>query len=391
MPRAAGSPELDALIDRVLEAAGSPENRRRRSVRPRMCFQLEEPIAFTLLDDMSVERFYSDPLYNAEQTLRWRLWRWETFPDDGMPIETSLPAHLGFYPEYTYAGLWVRYNERGVPDIQADHPLATDPDLRHLAPLDFERSGWMPRALAWHQSITELVKGRLEVPFAATWWRGCLDIAIQLRGYEGFLTDTAERPAFAHNLLSFLTEQRCRWWEAYCARFGKPLEPTFIGDDWINVPFISPALFRDFVLPRYLEIERFHGGIAGIHSCGNQAPVQKHLLEIRSLPSLEVSPWTDLEATLVNVPADKQLVVSIHPNDVLCASPEEMERRLATILRLCEGRRFMVGTSGLTPLSTDIDDFVRRVRTWTRIARNLSARAASLTAPVAGAAKESLS
>lgn len=216
-----------------------------------------------------MERFYSDPLYHAEQSLLRKLWRWETFPDDGLPIDAVLPASLGFYPEYTYAGLSVRYNERGIPDIQTDHPVSSDPDLRHLAPVDFARSGWMPRALAWHDQLTRLAGGRLEVPFAATWWRGCLDMAIQLRGFEVFLSDTVERPDFVHALLSFLVEQRCRWWDGYYRNFGKPREPTFVGDDWINVPFISPSLFRDFVLPRYLDIERFHGGIAGIHSCGN--------------------------------------------------------------------------------------------------------------------------
>ncbi len=101
-----------------------------------------------------------------------------------------------------------------------------------------------------------------------------------------------------------------------------------MADDWINVPFISPELFRDFVLPPYLAIERFHGGIGSVHSCGNQAPVQRYLLEIRSLPQLEVSAWTSLDETLVNVPASKTLWISLHPNDVLCASPTEMEAKL---------------------------------------------------------------
>ena len=71
------------------------------------------------------------------------------------------------------------------------------------------------------------------------------------------------------------------------------------------------------------------------------------------------------------MPADKELVVSLHPNDVLCASPQEMERKLASILSACRGRKVTIATSGLTPLTPDIDDFVRRVRTWTQIARKV--------------------
>jgi len=362
---------LDALIERVKAAAESPENRRRAERKPRIFFQLEEPIASVLVDGLSVERYYSDPLYYAERVLDRKLWRWENFPDDDLCIDTIIPASLGFYPEYTYAGMSVCYDARGVPQIQTDHPISRDPDLRHLRPVSFATSGWMPRALRWHEELRRLAAGRLDVPFAAPWWRGCLDLAIQLRGFEGFLGDTAERPQFVHSLLSYLVEQRCRWWEDYGRHFRKEREPSLVGDDWINVPFISPDLFRDFVLPRYLEIERFHGGIAGIHSCGNQEPVQKYLLRIQSLPALEVSAWTDLGRTLSNVPADKELVVSLHPNDVLCASPREMERKLTSILTACRGRKVTIATSGLTPLTPDIDDFVRRVRTWTQIARKV--------------------
>ncbi len=370
-PRGPGHKRLDALIDRVRTLAESAQSRERASRSPRIFFQLEEPIASTLIDGLSVERFYSDPAYFAERTLLRKLWRWDTFPDDDQQIDTVLPASLGFYPEYTYVGMGVRYDERGVPGIQADHPISRDPSLRHLQAVDFDRSGWMPRALWWHEELSRLAAGRLEVPFAATWWRGCLDLAIQLRGYEAFLSDTVERPGFAHSLLSWLVEQRCRWWEAHDRRFGRKRAPSFVGDDWINVPFISPELFRDFVLPRYLEIERFHAGIAGIHSCGNQAPVQRFLLQIRSLPGLEVSPWTDLGASLANIPADKELVISLHPNDVLCASAAEMEQKLLSIITVCRGRRITIGTSGLTPLTPDIPAFVERVRAWTTIARKV--------------------
>ena len=297
-----------------------------------------------------------------------KLWRWENFPEDDLSIDTVLPASLGFYPEYTYAGMSVQYTERGVPEIQQDHPLSRDPDLGLLSPVDFAGSGWMPRALQWHQDLTGIAAGRLEVPFAATWWRGCLDLAIQLRGFEAFLSDTAERPQFTHSLLGFLVEQRCRWWDAFGRHFHREREPSFVGDDWINVPFISPSLFRDFVLPRYQEIERFHGGIAGIHSCGNQEPVQKYLLQIQTLRTFEVSAWTSLERTLSNIPPDRNLVISLHPNDVLCASERQMGEKLGSILAACRGRKITIATSGLTPLTPDREDFVRRVRTWTEIA-----------------------
>ena len=373
MPRPvdpAARSRIGRLIDRVLDAVASPENQRRREGRY-FSFALEEPIAWTIIEGLDPERYYADAAYFVERSLEQKLWRWDAFPDDGAPIEPTLPASLGFYPEYTYAGMDLHWDARGVPVLQEDHPLRRHADIALLDGVDVERGGWMPRAIAWHDDVREMVGDRLAVPFAATWWRGCLDLAIQLRGYETFLADTAEQPAFARGLLDRLTDLRCRWWAAHARRMGEPVGPTSVADDWINVPFISPDLFRDFVLPPYLAIERFHGGIAGVHSCGNQAPVQRYLLEIHSLRQLEVSAWTSLDETLANVPPTKRLWISLHPNDVLCASASQMEEKLQGIVEKCRGREFGIGTSGLTPLSCDVGAFVETVRRWTRIARRV--------------------
>jgi hypothetical protein len=269
----------------------------------------------------------------------------------------------------------VSFDARGVPILQEDHPLSRTADLGLLPRVDFATSGWMPRILRWYDDLQDLAGDRLKVIYSMGWWRGCLDLAIQLRGYAQFLEDTVERPAFAHGLLEYLVEQRCRWHEGYGRHFGVPRGPAGVADDWINVPFISPQLFADFVLPRYLEIERFHGGIAGVHSCGNQAPVQQYLLRIGSLSHFEVSPWTDLTQTLRNVPPDKSLGVSMHPNDVLCSSAEEMESKLRFTMASCAGRRYSVSTSGLTPITPGQAEYVGSIARWLDIARRARAEA----------------
>lgn len=363
--------EIHSLIDRLQAAAASPQNRSRGQRRPMVAFGLEEPICWTILYGYDANRYFSDPEFYFAQTLRQKLWRWEHFPDDAQPLTAELPAWLGHYPEYTFIGLEVAFTPRGVPRIQSDHPISGDPDLRHLQPVDFLTSGWMPRVLRWYEALQRLAAGRLPVRFNMVWWRGCLDLAIQLRGYEQFLLDIRERPQFVHDLLRWLTEQRCRWYEAYYHYFGLEVQPAPVADDWVNVPFIAPALFADFVLPRYLEIEAFHGGLSSFHSCGNQAPVQKYLLQIESLSGFEVSPWTDLLQTLGNVPADKSLAIVLHPNEVLCATPSEMEARFRCIMESCRGRSYGIFTSGLTPLSADPAEFISKIRTWTEVAQQV--------------------
>ena len=366
---------IDGLLEQLRTAIASPRNRSRGQAQPTVSFALEEPIASAIIFGYDVNRYYSDPLFHIEQTLRQRLWRWEHFPDDDAPLTLDLPAQLSYYVEFTVVGLEMEISPRGVPLIQTDHPLTRAPDLRLLRPIDFATSGWMPRVLRWYHDLSRLSAGRLNVTFGSAWWRGCLDLAIQLRGYDNLIADMVERPAFVHGLLQWLVEQRCRWYDAYYRYFGLKPGPVSIADDWLNVPFISPAMFADFVLPRYLEIERYHGGITGIHSCGNQTPLQRYLLEIKSLPTLEVSPWTDLQQTLRNVPAEKSLGISVHPNDVLCATPEDIETRLRFITTSCAGRRYSIGTSGLTPIRDTVDDFVARIRTWMATAFQVLGRA----------------
>ena len=355
---------ISSLIDQVLHATNSPQNQARGQRRPSVNFGIEEPMTWVLLWKLDTPRFYSDPLYYVEITLRQKLWRWQNFPSDDLPITPELPVSLSMYPEYTFVGMELYFSPEGIPTIQTDHPISRSPDLSLLQPVDFKTSGWMPRALRWWDDIHRVINDRLKLTNAMFWWRGCLDLAMQLRSYDQLILDIPERPEFVHDLMKFLTEQRCRWWEAYNRHFDLPINPTNIGEDWLNVPFISPGFFRDFILPRYKELETFHGGIASIHSCGNQAPLQRYFLELKTLSTYEVSPWTSLEKTLANLPPDKKLMIGMHPNDILFATPEEMASRLRGIQSACAGRSYDIGTSGLTPILETHEAFLRQVNLW---------------------------
>jgi hypothetical protein len=355
------------LIERVQAAADSPQNQGRGQHHPYVFFGLEEPMTWVRLWNLDTPRFYSDPLYYVETVLKQKLWRWENFPEDTAPITLEIPASQSMYPEYTLLGMELYFSAEGIPTIQTDHPMTRNPDLSLLKPVDFYSSGWMPRVLRWWEQVNRIIAGRLTVVNAMTWWRGCLDLAMQLRSYENLMLDIVERPQFVHDLFKFITEQRCRWWQAYSQHFCIPLKPTDIGEDWLNIPFISPGFFRDFVLPRYLEIETFHEGITSIHSCGDQTALQRYFQEIKSLVNYEVSPWTNLDRSLVNLPADKKLMIGLHPNEVLFTPQEQMEVRLREIATKCTGRRYDIGTSGLTPILESPEAFIRQINTWLQV------------------------
>lgn len=121
---------IDGLIERIENAVVSERNRAKGKIQPIASFSMEEPIASAMIFGYDTNHYFSDPLFYFEQTLRQKLWRWENFVDDDTPITLDIPAWLGYYPEYTFVGLEVAFDWRGVPTIQTDHPLSRNPDLR---------------------------------------------------------------------------------------------------------------------------------------------------------------------------------------------------------------------------------------------------------------------
>ena len=363
-----GPESLKRMSFRYREAMEGEKNRLRkeRTGKTRLWVNIEEPMAYVRLFGLDYGRFLSDAAYNIEKTLEYRLWRFENI-DDAMTLGNGIGAALGYYPEYTFVGMGLSFDDMGVPIIQEDHPISRNSDLSLLQPLDFENSGWMPRLLRWYDEMKQAAGDEYEVGFQ-TWWRGSLDLAIQMRGYENVVVDSMENPEFLHALLDYFTRSRMEWYSAYSARFGCDITKAYIGDDWLNVPFITPEFFDEFVMPCYRKLEQFHGGIGGIHSCGNQTPLHKSMSTLKTLGSVEVSAWSDLAGTLEAVPEHYGIIASVHPNDVLFASPEDIRSRLERFSRLTKGRRFTLATSGLTPGEGESESsFLAEIKRFTDI------------------------
>jgi len=360
---------IERLMDRVFEAIESPRNQARLDApEPRVTVYLEN-IGWTQLFDYDVNDYYEDPLLNCELQLRQKLYAFEQFDDD-TPIAATLSAAIGWYFDMPCVGLAVTHEPNGVPHIREDHPLRKSPDLALLGRHDFYVTGDMPQVFTLYEKLQEHTKGRFKVHFPI-WERGPLDLAVQLRGYEQLMADVAERPQFVHDLMRYLCEERMRWWDAYCQEFGVSDRAAGIADDWLNVPFISPAFFEDFCLPRYLELEAFHGRVTHLHSCGNKAPLQHLIRKIETLDCYEVNHWTPLDATCRNVPPTKFLTIALLNADVLIQPEAEQAAQLRTIRRLCQGRSYNVIGSALMKMHDDYAEDIRRTQRWIALAKEV--------------------
>lgn len=358
------------LLDQVLETSASAENLSRGTTHPILRVHLEDS-SFSKFFSYDARRLYEDDSFYLEQTLRQRLWAFKNIPDD-IKLAADISSAVTYYCEFTFLGMDVQYDCHGIPEISSRHPLRENADLSLLEPVDFYESGWSKRLLRRYDHLGDLTHGRIPIVFP-TWWRGCLDLAIQLRGYENLMGDLIDDPEFVEGLLKSITAQRIAWHRAYYQHFNLPVSATGIGDDWINIPFITPSFFRDFVLPRYKEIEAYHGKIAGIHSCGDQTLVQKYLLELPSLEDIEISPWTNMEQTLLNIPVEKTLHVAMSPTE-LSLDLLTMAENLRRVTKALKGRRYTLNVNA-TDLLRDEADCVARTQYWLNLAREAIAKA----------------
>lgn len=352
------------LMDEVMERLASPENQRKVGpwVYPGFCMGVEDPIAFCKWMRYDFRRCLIDPEFSLAQQLRNKLFEIEHL-DGTLPRNPAIPAWPGGYAEYSLFGIGIDFTSEGVPLLQDDHRIAASPDLSLVPGFDFKTSGQMPRILDYYNRQMELMgDGGVELALP-TFLRGGLDIAIQLRGYENWIVDTIERPQFVHDLMQLIVDYRIAYTESLHEYLGKPAPETVgLADDWINIPFITPVMFEDFVLPYCQQIAEHYGGVTNVHTCGCQNGIVKQMASVSGLERFEFSGWTSVDLVVEQVPEDMPLIYSLKPNEhVLQASVQEIGDHLRLSLRKLRGRKVVIQAGGLQPIHEDYGQDIRRL------------------------------
>jgi len=335
-----------------------------------------ENLALPELFGFDMNDLYSDPRLALETELRHRIFWLDNSPDDGLP-NLDLQATVGMYYDMTLFGMDVRHDPDGVPQFMR-HPIAGKADLSLVPPFDFHRTGVMPALLRTHERMSEIARreygGELTIGFP-NFNRGPLDVYVQLRGYDNFALDTAERPQFVHDFFDHAVAERARFRSCRREHLREPAPEnptTRIDDDWVNVPFISPDIFRRFVLPAYRRIQANEGTVVGFHTCGNMAPVAEDLLaELPGIRTLDVSGWTDFERLDRILAPDIAFWLSFINTFVLAGTRREHLDMLRRIAGLRRRRQAGLCVQAIVRLHDDFEEDLRRVNGFIALAREI--------------------
>lgn len=370
----------ERLVDAIREAnARKREALKRRdreygADRPRIGSYMEN-IALPDLYGFDMNDYYRDARLAMDIELRNKLFWLDNSHDDGL---ASLEVGAGsMYYDMTLFGLKINYTKDGVPVFER-HAMAENPDLKQLTPFDFFDTGEMPMVHKRYHDLKriseELYGGEVKVSFPA-FRRGSLDIYVQLREYQGFVEDCAEDPEYVHQLLDWIVDTRIRYNKLATEFLGEPPPGVqSMDDDWVNVPFISPAMFDEFAAPAYRKVQKAEGPILRFHTCGVYGPVMRSLLQVYDrLESMDVSGWNDLTEVDRAARGDVRFDVAYVNTFVLTGSPEEHRARLEAAKKVAEHRRINLHTQAIVKLLGTIDDSLIAMNRFIDLARKIMA------------------
>lgn len=392
--------DVSELLDRYLELADSKRNRMlltRVWQEPGLAYMgdigIPHPgqvpiIAVPQLSmwarrmGISVAEVFTNPATYLEVFLSREIGRFTEIADD-RPILRSIPIALGCGFESTLFGSRQRYSDTEDPWVDRTPLLDKLDDYEKLAIPDFYRSGLMPLSHRFYEELQEMVSGHdLEIVFPE-WGRSAFGVAVQVCGVEPILVDLIDKPDLLAGLLEFINESTIHYQKERNRLTGNdpdsPYKPVHHDDD-VNVPTISPAQYRDVILPVEKRYAEAFGGLMYWHSCGDTTPMLPLIREIENVAIFHVGPWTDL-AGAATVFADTTLDVCLSSMDVLNADEDQQAAQIRTIVTTARehGVDSFSIRPGILQSFKSIDEDLAMVRKWVCIARDALSDLESVT------------
>jgi uroporphyrinogen-III decarboxylase len=320
-----------------------------------------DPIFYAKLFEYNLEQVFKDAYTHICFTLEQAIWNYENLHHDASVGKTVLITQIGFFAPSLF-GMMPIYSADAVPWIK--NPIIKEKiDFAKLDKPDFYTSGLSPLVHRMYGEAKEILPDDFNVEFT-TWLTGPFSLLFHLRGINNLALDMMDDPPFVHEMMAFATECMKEWWTQRARFLGREnLEPIIMGDDEVGIPWISPALYEEFVLPYESDLSEYFGRIDYWHSCGNCTKLLPILARIPKLRMMDVGPWTALQPAveLFGKRPGSSIMKRLHPvSEVLMATEEQMRSRLLQIKATCYDVPYMLLFDGLNILG-DVQSSVEKV------------------------------
>jgi len=336
---------------------------------------LDRPMWARLLG-FRLDRFYQDPDYFLENQLRMDVYHLENLADD-LFFDESIQVPGGASFESTLFGMRQAYGPKSEPWLDHAAIVNNAADLAQLSTCDFYSAGPMPAVLQFHERLLELLAHSGMKPILPGWIRGPLGVAENLRGTERLLMDLLSDPGFACALLRCVVEARKSWCLARDKYLGSSsVRLGVMYDDEVQVPMLSPRMYRQHILPLEQELCQFHGGLRYWHSCGDAAPFVPFVAEIPRIEMMHCGPYSDLDKIVGAFAGRCALEVAVPPRKhFLEASEEGMRASLEdtmSILRRHSAEAAVIRLTVYEGEGMGTLETAEKARRWLAIARDVT-------------------
>jgi len=331
-----------------------------------------ENIALPGLFGFDMNDYLANPELALDIDLRAKIfWLDNSSGDDNASLDVSVGT---MYYDMTLFGIEIKYQTDGVPLYQP-HELMKNPDISLLKPFDFYNTGEMPSIHKRYEAYKDLSRSmygdklRVHFPYFS---RGPLDIYINLRGYENFVDDISDNPQFVHDLFAYIIEERYRYNKETANFKNENLPDMGIADDWVGIPFVSPRMFEEFIIPAYLKIQNNEGPIRYFHTCGAFEPLVPMLLEtFPAFTGLDVSGWNNMNLLDKIVDPKIGFGLSMINTFVLFGSEEEHRQKIKQVAKIAKRRHVSLGAQAIVKAHDTFDESMYHANKFIELAREV--------------------
>lgn len=336
---------------------------------------LDRPLWAKLLG-FPLDRYYLEPEAFIDGQFRMELSHFENILDDQF-LDESIQVWGGPGFEASLFGMHQEYSADNEPWLRHKPIIRNRSDLDTLPQANFATSGPMPQVLAFHERLQALLDGTELRAIPPGWIRGPLGVAEELRGIGNLVMECLTDPELAQAILQYVVDFRKTWCKER-SEFLRCDHKThgLMYNDEVQVPMISPKIYRDMILPFELELDEFYHGLHYWHSCGDATPFMPLVAELPRIKMIQCGAFSEPEEVLKHFSQRTAIEIAVRPRqDFAEATEAQMKSRLEYLVGLVykyDVKSVFIRLTAYESTNLTPQEVLRKVQRWVEIAQQVT-------------------